>query len=104
MIIALVLAFMLLQTPNSVLDQIGIDQRLGESVDPFLVLRDETGKEVTLGSYFGAKPILLTPVYFNCPMLCGMQMHSLAGALKIMPFRAGKDFEVVSFSIDPNEG
>jgi protein SCO1/2 len=37
-------------------------------------------------------------------MLCGMQLNNLVGALKVMPFAPGKEFEIVSFSFDPNEG
>lgn len=103
MFITVIVSMMLLQTPDSVLSRIGIDQRLGESVDPKIAFRDETGRPVQLADFFGKKPIVLTPVYFECPMLCGMQLNGLVRALKVMPFTAGEEFEIVTFSFDPNE-
>jgi protein SCO1/2 len=91
------------QNPDSVLTQIGIEQRLGVQVDPTIEFRDESGQTVRLGDYFGAKPLILTPVYYECPMLCSMLLNGLVKALHVMPFTAGKEFEIISFSIDPNE-
>ena len=91
------------QNPDSVLTQIGIDQKLGVQVDPNIEFRDESGQTVRLGDYFGTKPLILTPVYYECPMLCSMLLNGLVKALHVMPFTAGKEFEIISFSIDPNE-
>lgn len=97
------LSLMLLQNPDSVLTQIGIDQKLGAKVNPELSFRDESGETVKLGSYFGSKPVILTPVYYECPMLCSMLLNGLVKALHVMPFSAGKEFEIVTFSFDPDE-
>ena len=91
------------QNPDSVLTQIGIEQRLGVQVDPTIEFRDESGQTVRLGDYFGAKPLILTPVYYECPMLCSMLLNGLVKTLHVMPFTAGKEFEIITFSIDPNE-
>jgi protein SCO1/2 len=91
------------QTPDTILTQIGIDQKLGSQVDPAIEFRDESGQPVKLGEYFGARPVILTPVYYECPMLCNMLLNGLVKALHVMPFAAGKEFEIISFSIDPNE-
>jgi len=97
------LSLLLLQNPDSVLTAIGIDQKLDAVVDPTISFRDEEGREVTLHDYLGTKPIILTPVYYECPMLCSMQMNGLVKALRVMPFTAGKEFQIVTFSIDPKE-
>ena len=99
----LLIAIMLLQNPNSILTQIGIDQKLNVRIDPSISLRDEQGRTVMLGDFFGTKPIIITPVYFECPMLCSMQLNGLVRALRVMPFTAGKEFEIITFSIDPME-
>jgi protein SCO1 len=100
----LVMSLLLLQTPqDSILTSIGIDQKLGAQVDPGTTLRDETGKAVQLGEFFRGKPVILTPVYYECPMLCSMQLNGLVRALRVMQFSVGKEFEVVTFSIDPGE-
>lgn len=97
------LSLMLLQNPDSILTQIGIDQKLGAKINAELSFRDETGETVKLGRYFGSKPVILTPVYYECPMLCSMLLNGLVKALHVMPFSAGKEFEIVTFSFDPDE-
>src|SRR5262245_2814526 len=99
----LFLAMLLLQNPDSVLTQIGIDQKLDAQVDPDITLVDEAGQSVRLGDYFGDKPIILTPVYYECPMLCSMLLNGLVKAMHVLPFSAGSEFDIVTFSIDPNE-
>jgi len=94
---------MLLQNPDSVLTAIGIDQKLDAVIDPATQFRDENGESVNVGHYLGNKPIILTPVYYECPMLCSMQLNGLVKALRVMPFTAGKEFQIVTFSIDPKE-
>src|ERR1019366_10328977 len=61
---------------------VGIDQRLNEQVPLDLKFRDETGQTVTLGSYFGKKPVILSLVYYSCPMLCTMAENGLLNALR----------------------
>ena len=98
------MSLLLLQTPDDVTTAIGVDQKLGARLDPNIPFRDENGETVKLGDFFRGKPIILTPVYFECPMLCSMQLNGLVRAMRVMPFTAGKEFEIVTFSIDPAEG
>jgi protein SCO1/2 len=58
---------------------------------------------VRLGDYFGKKPVLLMPVYFRCPMLCPLALDGMTRALKVLTFVAGADYELVVFSINPDE-
>jgi protein SCO1/2 len=82
---------------------IGVDQKLGSAIDPGIPFRDENGATVRLGDLLRGRPVILTPVYFECPMLCSMQLNGLVRALRVMPFTAGKEFDVITFSIDPAE-
>jgi len=93
----------LLQNPDSVLTQIGIDQKLDSKINPNISFRDDAGQTVNIGDYFGKKPIILTPVYYECPMLCSLALNGLVKTLRAMPLIAGKEFEIVTFSIDPYE-
>ena len=93
----------LLQAPSSVIDRIGVDQRLGAGIPLEITFRDESGTPVKMADMFGRKPVLLTPVYYECPMLCSMQLNGLVRAMKVLPFDAGREFEVVTFSFDPKE-
>ena len=81
----------------------GIEQRIGEKVPLDLVFRDETGKTVRLGDYFGDEPVLLAPVYYDCPMLCTLTLEGIAKSLKVLTFGAEEDYELVVFSFDPRE-
>lgn len=86
------------------LKQVGIDQKLNQSVPLNLTFRDEHGQTVQLGQYFGQKPVILTLVYYNCPMLCTQVLNGVEVGLKGIPLDIGKQFNVVTVSIDPSEG
>jgi protein SCO1/2 len=93
-----------MQATPGVLQQVGFDQKLGAQVPLDLPFRDEAGKDVKLGDYFGKKPVVLSLVYFRCPMLCTLSLNGLAGALEVLSFVPGQDFEVITVSFDPHEG
>ena len=46
---------------------VGIEQNLNAQIPPDLMFRDETGKAVRLGDYFGKKPVILNLVYYQVP-------------------------------------
>ncbi len=88
----------------SILDQVGIEQRLNQQVPLDLTFTDESGKTVQLRQYFGSKPVILSLVYYQCPMLCSQVLNGIAGMLNgIVRFNAGRDFEVVTVSFDPRD-
>lgn len=86
-----------------VLQDIGIEQRLNEQVPLDLIFRDEAGREVRLGDYFGEKPVILSLVYYDCPMLCNQVLNGLVSCLGTLKFDIGREFEVVTVSFDPRE-
>jgi len=85
------------------LQGIGIDQRLNEQVPLDLQFRDETGRTVRLGQFFGKKPVILSLVYFGCPMLCTMAENGLLHSLQEVSFSAGREFDVLTVSFDPHD-
>ncbi len=85
------------------LENVGIEQHLNEQIPADLSFRDETGKPVRLGDYFGKKPIILNLVYYQCPMLCGEVLSGLESALRVLKFDVGKEFDVLTVSFDPRE-
>jgi len=85
------------------LKKITIAQRLNQQIPLNLVFRDETGKLVHLGDYFGKRPVILSLVYYKCRILCPEEMDGLVGALEMVKFNPGRDFNVVFVSIDPTE-
>jgi protein SCO1/2 len=86
------------------LGKIAIDQRLNERVPLDLPFVDESGREVTLGTYFGKRPVILALVYYECPMLCTQVLNGLVTALGVMNFEPAREFEVVAVSFNPKEG
>lgn len=87
----------------SLLKEVGIDQKLNQSIPLNLEFRDEHGKPVHLSEYFGQKPVILSLVYYNCPMLCTQVLNGIESSLKLIPMDIGKQFNVVTVSIDPTE-
>ena len=49
------------------------------------------------------RPVILSLVYYNCPMLCTQVLNGLLRSLKEQSLVPGKDFEVLTVSIDPTE-
>jgi len=86
-----------------ILSQVGIDQHLNQSLPLDLHFRDEAGKDVRLGDYFGKRPVILSLVYYRCPMLCGEVLNGLTSSLNIVNFDLGRDYDIVTVSIDPRE-
>jgi protein SCO1/2 len=86
------------------LQEVGIEQRLNEPLPLDTEFKDENGKIVKLGEYFGKKrPVILALVYYECPMLCNEVLNGLTGSLKGNSLDAGKDFDVVAISFDARE-
>ncbi|MGA9039419.1 MAG: SCO family protein [Terriglobales bacterium] len=85
------------------LKNVGILQNLNEQIPADLTFRDETGKTVQLGDYFGKKPMILNLVYYQCPMLCGEVLSGLTSALGVLKFNVGQEFDVLTVSFDPKD-
>jgi protein SCO1 len=88
----------------ALLDDVGIDQKLGAQVPADLIFTDDLGRTVRLGDYFGQRPLILSLVYYECPMLCTMSLNDLTRAMAAMPLNPGQDFEIITVSFDPREG
>src|SRR5262249_41795323 len=72
------------------LREVGFDQRLDQPVPLDVPLLDESGREVRLRDYLGARPVLLQLAYYHCPMLCPIVLGGLVSSLKALSFDAGK--------------
>lgn len=95
-------------TPASIapreLEGVSFDQRLDEQVDLDLTFRDSTGADIRLGELFGEKPVVLALAYYECPMLCTLELNGLLRAMRALSESAGEEFTVVTVSFDPGEG
>jgi len=105
----LILPFLVLLTAQASaltpaeLQRITFDQHIGQVLSRDLRFRESSGQAVSLGDYFGDKPILLVLGYYHCPMLCTLINDGMIASLQELRLSAGRDFRIVSVSIDPSE-
>jgi protein SCO1 len=91
------------QSPDDIIKRVGFDQKLNAQVPLNTVFRDEDGKQIRLGQYFGEKPVMLILIQYRCTMLCSHEMNALTKSLKELKFDIGKQFNLLTVSIDPRE-
>ncbi len=87
-----------------VLSGVTIQQHLDQQLPLNAPFVDESGQPVTLAKYFnGKRPVILAMVYYKCPILCSEELKGLTGALEMVSFQPGREFDIVAISIDPSE-
>lgn len=87
----------------SVLADVRFDQRLNEQLPLDVRFKDEEGRDVALGDYFGTRPVVLAFVYYECPMLCTQVLNGLTTSLTVLDETVGREFDVVAISFDARE-
>ncbi len=92
------------ETPAELKD-IGIDEHLGEYIDPNLEFTADDGRTVKIGEYFShaQKPVMLSVVYYSCPNLCNYHLNGVTAALKQLQWTVGDQFDLVAVSMDHKE-
>ena len=102
-LVFVIAAAALAQGPPVKFSDVHFDQRLDEQVPMDLNFRDESGQTVRLGDYFGKKPVILSLVYYECPMLCTQVLNGQVTSLRDISFNVGEQFNVVTVSFNPRE-
>jgi protein SCO1 len=94
------------ENPGKALEDVGIDtSKRGTRVDLDLPFVNAEGQKKTLREFaLAGKPVLLTPVYYHCPRLCGLFLNGFVKLLNELKLRPGTDFQILTVSIDPEEG
>ncbi len=90
-------------TVPAILSKVGITQNLNTQIPPDLLFRDETGKTVRIGDFFGKKPIVLSLVYFDCPALCTEVLNGELRTMKAISLDLGNDFDALTVSFEPKD-
>ena len=85
------------------LQEVGIDQKLDAQIPLDLTFTDEQGRRVQLKDYFGKRPVILSFVYYDCPMLCTLVLNGLVRGLRPLSLNPAQDFEIITVSFDPKE-
>ena len=89
--------------PPPQLKDVGIEQKIGSQIPLDAEFLNEKGEKVTMRSLLGKRPVILAPVYYECPMLCSMILNGTLRTLRALKLNAGTDFDVVAMSFDPEE-
>ncbi len=93
---------------KGVLAEMGVDQKLGSQIPADARFKDAEGKDVAIGEYFGKRPIVIAPIFFQCISrygVCGQEQKELVKMIiklkKELP--VGQSFDVIFLSIHPKE-
>lgn len=87
-----------------VFDGVGLEEHLGAKIPLDLQFTEASGRRVHLGDYVdGKRPVLLVLAYMRCKMLCSLVLGATTTAVREMPLALGRDYRVVTVSIDPDE-
>ena len=91
------------QKPKGIKD-VGITEQLGKKIPLNLRFAGAEGDSVSLKELFkDGKPVILNPVYYECPQLCTMIKEAIYKGVKDLKWNPGSDYNIVTFSFDPNE-
>ena len=83
---------------------IGVNEHPGEQIPLDLMFTADDNREVRLGEYFNqGKPVILIMGYYTCPMLCNLVFNGVRDVVKEMDWTPGKQFQILTVSIDPTE-
>jgi protein SCO1 len=84
------------------LQNVEIEERLGSQLPLGARFTTQDGATVRLGELVrGDRPLVLSLVYFSCPMLCGLVLTGEVRGLRESGLELGKDFDAVTLSFDP---
>ena len=101
-LVGLIVAGFIMLVAGSADAEVGIDEKLGDTVPLDLEFLDENGNPVTLGDLIDG-PTVLSLVYFKCPGICGPLMGGVADVIEKMDMVPGTDYRVLTISFDPSE-
>lgn len=88
------------------LSAVDIKNKLGTRIPFDVDLVDHNGHALKLGDYFKTEsslPVVLTLSYYRCSMLCDLSLKGLINSIGKLPLKLGRDFRVLSISIDEKE-
>ena len=86
------------------LQGVGINENLGIGIPKFAKFATSTGDSIMIADLLEeGKPILLNPLYYDCPMLCGLVIDGVLNVVNELAWIPGDDYTIISFSIDPTE-
>jgi protein SCO1 len=92
------------QGTPAILQDIGVDEKLGDTIPLDLEFINSDGTRIILGDLFeDGRPVLLNPLYYDCPVLCSLVLDAVFKVVNELAWSPGKEYTIISFSIDPSE-
>lgn len=88
---------------SEILKQVKFEQKLNNQVPLDLVFRDESGRRAPLSAFMNGKPTIISMIYYRCSQLCFLDSDELARSMKNLKFTAGKEFQVITVSVEPKD-
>ncbi|MBE8222092.1 MAG: SCO family protein [Bdellovibrionales bacterium] len=86
------------------LNGVGVDEKLGKIITKNLIFSNDHKQTLTLKNYLDFKtPLVINLVYFRCPSLCNHTLNGVAQVIKKTKWQIGKDYRILSVSVNPQE-
>jgi protein SCO1/2 len=94
------------QTPDFVKSdekiEIGVVEKLGDTIPLDLAFLNEQNQEVTLRQLIN-KPTILSFVYFDCPGLCSPLLNGVSEMVSKLDMNLGKDYQIITISFNTQD-
>lgn len=88
----------------AILDEVGVEEKLGDYIPMDLTFATSDGDSVTIAELMkDGKPVLLNPLYYECPTLCGLVLDAVFNVVHDLAWSPGNEYTIISYSIDPEE-
>lgn len=88
----------------AILDDVGVEEKLGDYIPLDLTFATSDGDSVTIAELMkDGKPVLLNPLYYECPTLCGLVLDAVFNVVHDLAWSPGNEYTIISYSIDPEE-
>ncbi|CAN5419732.1 SCO family protein [soil metagenome] len=88
----------------AILDEVGVEEKLGDKIPLDLTFATSDGDSVTIADLMkDGNPVLLNPLYYECPTLCGLVLDAVFNVVHELAWSPGNEYTIISYSIDPDE-
>lgn len=86
------------------IDEVDVEEHLEANMPLDLEFTRHDGQRVTLRDYVdGEHPVLFMFAYHSCPQLCSFVLDASVNATKNLEWQAGREYRLVTISIDPRD-
>jgi len=77
-------------------NDVGVENKIGNSIEDFEVV-NSNGSTAKLSQVANGKALMLIPVYYECPSICGVMVQEVLGYVEKSRFVPGKEYSLAFF-------